>query len=72
MSAMTKAPKILLTAAVLASLLGACRKNEPATDTTTTTAAPLSLALGLTAGVVSALYPAWVASRQRPADALRG
>jgi len=37
-----------------------------------TTAAPLSLALGLTAGVVSALYPAWVASRQRPADALRG
>lgn len=24
------------------------------------------------AGVVSALYPAWVASRQRPADALRG
>ena len=36
------------------------------------TAVPLSLALGLTAGVVSALYPAWVASRQRPADALRG
>ena len=37
MNALTKAPKILLTAAVLASLLGACRKNEPATDTTTTT-----------------------------------
>ncbi|MDX2340072.1 ABC transporter ATP-binding protein/permease [Micrococcus sp. M4NT] len=35
-------------------------------------AVPLSLALGLAAGVVSALYPAWVASRQRPADALRG
>ncbi|WP_255218004.1 hypothetical protein [Micrococcus lylae] len=26
---------------------------------------------GVAAGIVSALYPAWVASRQRPADALR-
>lgn len=35
-------------------------------------AVPLALGLGLVAGVVSALYPGWVASRQRPADALRG
>ena len=33
---------------------------------------PLALGLGLVSGVVSALYPAWVASRRRPADALRG
>lgn len=37
-----------------------------------TAAIPLALGIGLAAGVVSALYPAWVASRQRPADALRG
>ncbi|MGH8855318.1 MAG: hypothetical protein ACREWI_13690, partial [Telluria sp.] len=35
MKALTQAPKILLTAAVLASLLGACRKTEPVADTTT-------------------------------------
>ena len=35
------------------------------------TAVPAALALGVAAGIVSALYPAWVASRQRPADALR-
>lgn len=33
---------------------------------------PLTLGLGLVSGVLSGLYPAWVASRQRPADALRG
>ncbi|MDO5634598.1 MAG: ATP-binding cassette domain-containing protein [Micrococcus sp.] len=33
---------------------------------------PVSLGLGVLAGVLSALYPAWVASRKRPADALRG
>ncbi|WP_295016924.1 ABC transporter ATP-binding protein/permease [uncultured Micrococcus sp.] len=33
---------------------------------------PLALGLGLVSGVLSGLYPAWVASRQRPADALRG
>ena len=36
------------------------------------TVVPAALALGVTAGTVSALYPAWVASRQHPADALRG
>ena len=33
MNAMTKAPKILLTAALLATMLGACKKNDTA-DTT--------------------------------------
>ena len=30
MKALTKAPKILLTAALLASVLGACKKNDTA------------------------------------------
>ena len=30
MSAMTKAPKILLTAALLATMLGACKKDDTA------------------------------------------
>jgi hypothetical protein len=33
MNAMTKAPKILLTAALLATMLGACKKNDTANTT---------------------------------------
>jgi len=33
MNAMTKAPKILLTAALLATMLGACKKNDTASTT---------------------------------------
>ena len=37
MKALTNAPKILLTAAVMALALGACKKTEPTSSTTTTT-----------------------------------